>query len=209
MPLNRPNPARSARRARPRSSTSRIRTIRRACTCSGAAPYIDDIREPAGHAARRRRPGRQGARDGCAALDLAAVRAAPGVVAVLTAADIPGRNDIAPAFADEPLLADDEILFHGQAVFAVVAETRDAARRAARLGQDRHRGGEARAHRRRRAGDRRARAARLRLRPRRRRGARSPPRRAGSKASSRIGGQEHFYLEGQVVARHSRRRRAR
>ena len=31
------------------------------------------------------------------ALDLAPVRAAPGVVAVLTAADIPGKNDVAPA----------------------------------------------------------------------------------------------------------------
>ena len=68
-------------------------------------------------------------------LDLDAVRAAPGVVAVLTAADIPGKNDIAPAFADEPLFADKEILFHGQALFAVVARTRDQARRAARLAQ--------------------------------------------------------------------------
>ena len=66
-------------------------------------------------------------------LDLAAVRAAKGVVAVLTAADIPGKNDIAPAFADEPLFADKEILFHNQAIFAVVARTRDEARRAARL----------------------------------------------------------------------------
>ena len=61
------------------------------------------------------------------------MRAAPGVVAVLTAADIPGKNDVAPVFADEPLFADKEILFHGQALFAVVARTRDQARRAARL----------------------------------------------------------------------------
>ena len=68
------------------------------------------------------------------ALDLDAVRAAPGVVAVLTAADIPGKNDVAPAFADEPLFADKEILFHGQALFAVVAAhpRRGAPRRAAR-----------------------------------------------------------------------------
>ena len=73
-------------------------------------------------------------------LDLTAVRAAPGVVAVLTAADIPGKNDIAPVFADEPLFADDEVLFHGQALFAVVAAQprRGAPRRAAR--EDRHRG---------------------------------------------------------------------
>ena len=73
-------------------------------------------------------------------LDLSAVRAADGVVAVLTAADIPGKNDIAPVFADEPLFADKEILFHGQALFAVVGAhpRRGAPRRAAR--QDRHRG---------------------------------------------------------------------
>ena len=67
------------------------------------------------------------------ALDLERVRAAPGVVAVLAAVDIPGKNDIAPVFADEPLFADREVMFHGQALFAVVARTRDEARRAARL----------------------------------------------------------------------------
>ena len=66
-------------------------------------------------------------------LDLSTVRAAPGVVAVLTAADIPGKNDIAPVFADEPLFADDEVMFHGQPLFAVVARSRDEARRADRL----------------------------------------------------------------------------
>ncbi len=98
----------------------------------GSATYIDDIREPAGtlHIA-------VGVADKAAgtlrALDLTAVRAAPGVVAVLTAADIKGKNDIAPTFADEPLFADKTILFHNQALFAVVAENRDSARRAARL----------------------------------------------------------------------------
>jgi xanthine dehydrogenase large subunit len=65
-------------------------------------------------------------------LDLKAVRAAPGVVAILTAPDIPGKNDIAPVFADEPLFADEDVIFHGQALFAVVARTRDEARRATR-----------------------------------------------------------------------------
>jgi xanthine dehydrogenase large subunit len=99
---------------------------------SGAATYIDDIREPAGtlHIAIGVADKASGALRG---LDLAAVRAAKGVVKVLTAADIPGKNDIAPAFADEPLFADKEILFHHQAIFAVVAKTRDEARRAARL----------------------------------------------------------------------------
>jgi xanthine dehydrogenase large subunit len=99
---------------------------------SGAATYIDDIREPAGtlHIAIGLADKAAGSLRG---LDLDAVRAAKGVVAVLTAADIPGKNDIAPAFADEPLFADTEILFHNQAIFAVVARNRDQARRAARL----------------------------------------------------------------------------
>jgi xanthine dehydrogenase large subunit len=98
----------------------------------GSATYVDDIREPAGtlHVAVGMSPKARGKLTG---LDLGAVRAAPGIVAVLTAADIPGKNDIAPVFADEPLFADSEVMFHGQALFAVVAETRDQARRAAKL----------------------------------------------------------------------------
>ncbi len=101
----------------------------------GAANYVDDIREPEGtlHVAIGMADKARGA---LKALDLDAVRAAPGVVIVLTAADIPGKNDIAPVFADEPLFAHETIMFHGQALFAVVARTRDEARRAARLAED-------------------------------------------------------------------------
>ncbi|MCP8937697.1 xanthine dehydrogenase molybdopterin binding subunit [Alsobacter sp. SYSU M60028] len=100
----------------------------------GAAPYIDDLPEPEGtlHVVPGGAPV---ARGRIVALRLDEVRAAPGVVAVLTAADVPGRNDISPSHKDEPLFAADEVLFHGQPVFAVVATTRDAARRAARLGR--------------------------------------------------------------------------
>ena len=98
----------------------------------GAAHYVDDMLEPAGtvHLA----PGY--AAESCGritGIDLSAVEAAPGVVRVLTANDIPGVNDCSPAMGDDPILADSEIVFHGQVVFAVVAESRDAARRAARL----------------------------------------------------------------------------
>jgi xanthine dehydrogenase large subunit len=100
----------------------------------GAATYVDDTGEPAGtlHIAIGM------ADKACGklkSLRLEAVRGAPGVVAVLTAVDIPGKNDIAPVFADEPLFADQDqdVMFHGQALFAVVARTRDQARRAARL----------------------------------------------------------------------------
>lgn len=97
----------------------------------GTAQYIDDIREPDGtlHIAIGQSPK---ARGRLISLDLAAVRAQPGVVTVLTAADIPGKNDISPAFGDDPLFADSEIGFLGQALFAVVATSRDAARRAVR-----------------------------------------------------------------------------
>ena len=59
------------------------------------------------------------------------MRALPGVVAVLTAADIPGANDCGPIVHDDPILADGEVRYLGQPVFAVIATTRDAARRAA------------------------------------------------------------------------------
>nr|WP_043771569.1 xanthine dehydrogenase molybdopterin binding subunit [Roseivivax isoporae] len=100
---------------------------------TGRAAYTDDIAEPAGtlHAylgqsdvthARIR------------ALDLSAVRAAPGVVAVLTATDIPGANDVSPTGKhDDPVFPETLIEYHGQPLFAVVAETRDLARRAAAL----------------------------------------------------------------------------
>src|SRR5271157_5099380 len=99
----------------------------------GAANYVDDIGEPVGtlHIAIGMADKASGR---LKALGLDSVRAAPGVVAVLKAVDIPGRNDVAPVFADEPLFADREVMFHGQALFAVAARTRDEARRAARLG---------------------------------------------------------------------------
>ena len=100
----------------------------------GAAEYIDDITEPTGtlHVAVGGTPVARGT---IRRIDLAEVRAFPGVVAVITAADIPGKNDISPASADEPVFADAGILFHNQPVFAVIATTRDAARRAALRGK--------------------------------------------------------------------------
>jgi xanthine dehydrogenase large subunit len=101
---------------------------------SGAALYIDDIREPEGtlHVA----PGGATVAHGrLKTLDLDAVRTAPGVVRVLTSADIPGRNDCSPVRGDDPILAEKTIDFREQVLFAVVAETREAARRAVRLAQ--------------------------------------------------------------------------
>lgn len=101
----------------------------------GTAIYIDDMREPEGlvHVV----PGfaREGARGLIKTVDLDAVRRHPGVLAVLTVGDIPGKNECSPSIGGDPILADGKIMFHGQVVFAVVAETREAGRRAARLGK--------------------------------------------------------------------------
>ncbi len=100
---------------------------------TGKADYIDDMPEPAGllHAAMGMT---NRAHAKILSMDFSAVEGFPGVVAVLTAKDIPGANDISPAHLhDEPVLADGLVEFYGQPVFAVIAETREAARHAARL----------------------------------------------------------------------------
>jgi xanthine dehydrogenase large subunit len=68
-------------------------------------------------------------------IDLSAVAAAPGVLRVFTAADIPGENNYAPVLHDDPIFATGLVQFHGQPLFAVAADSHDAARRAARLAQ--------------------------------------------------------------------------
>jgi len=98
---------------------------------AGEAVYVDDIPEIAGtvHAALGLS---EKAHAKIRSIDLAAVRAAPGVVAVLTAADIPGENDCGPIVHDDPILADGLVQYVGQPIFVVVADSYDAARRAAR-----------------------------------------------------------------------------
>ncbi|MEM6490761.1 MAG: xanthine dehydrogenase molybdopterin binding subunit, partial [Pseudomonadota bacterium] len=99
---------------------------------AGAAQYVDDAPEPPG-ALHVQFGLSQTAHGRLKTLDLAAVRAAPGVVGVFTAADIVGKNDVSPVMGDDPMFAEDVVSYWGQALFAVAAETRDAARRAARL----------------------------------------------------------------------------
>lgn len=102
---------------------------------TGRAAYTDDLPEPAGtlHAALGLSPVAHGRLLG---IDLDRLRAQPGVVAVLTAADIPGANDCGPIVHDDPILADGTVHYLGQPVFAVIAETRQAARRAATLARE-------------------------------------------------------------------------
>ncbi|MHA7599797.1 xanthine dehydrogenase molybdopterin binding subunit [Alicycliphilus sp. T452] len=99
---------------------------------SGGATYTDDIPELAGtlHCALGLAPVAAGRLLG---MDLDTVRAMPGVVRVFTAEDIPGANDWGSIVHDDPILCDGEIRYLGQPVFAVVAQTREQARRAAVL----------------------------------------------------------------------------
>jgi xanthine dehydrogenase large subunit len=100
---------------------------------AGTAHYVDDLPEP-----RNLLHTWVGTSEVAHArvlnLDLSAVEQYPGVVRTLTAADIPGDNQISPMHnGDEPVLASDLVQFAGQPLFAVVAENRSAARRAAQL----------------------------------------------------------------------------
>ena len=99
---------------------------------NGSAIYIDDIAEPAdllhvqlglstrAHARIR-------------SMDLREVLAAPGVIGVYTASDIPGGNDVSPLRGDDPLFAHELVEYWGQSLFAVAANSRSAARAAAQL----------------------------------------------------------------------------
>ncbi|MDF1707052.1 MAG: xanthine dehydrogenase molybdopterin binding subunit [Paracoccaceae bacterium] len=101
---------------------------------TGQARYVDDIPVPADtlHLAFGLSSIARGRITG---MDLADVRAAPGVVMVLTAEDLPFANDVSPSAHDEPLLATGQVHYLGQPVFAVVADSHPAARQAARLGR--------------------------------------------------------------------------
>jgi len=165
---------------------------------AGAAAYADDLVEP------------QGLLHLCLGLsseaharlghvDLSAVRAAEGVALVLTASDIPGTNDISPTHRhDEPILAESEVEYIGQPIFVVAAATREQARQAARLAKI----------------DYEPLPAVLSFEEARQAGvmvtkpmtlARGDAAAALAKAPRRlkgqmtVGGQEHFYLEGQIA----------
>ena len=61
----------------------------------------------------------------------------PASPCVLVAADIAGENDVSPIHAnDDPVLADKEVMFFGQPLFAVAAETSNRQRGGAACGSD-------------------------------------------------------------------------
>lgn len=170
---------------------------------SGAALYADDLPEPPGMVHLSLGLSTV-ARGRILSADLSAVRSAPGVLHILTAEDVPGINDTGPVVHDEPAFAlsetgeSAEIMFHGQCLFAVVATSREAARLATRLARidydetapiltidDAIAAGSFLTEPYRMArGDARAAIDAAPLR---------------AKGRIEIGGQEHFYLEGQVA----------
>lgn len=60
-------------------------------------------------------------------LDVSKAKAIPGVVAVLTAEDIPGENSYLYWYSDQPLLVEDQVRYQGDAVAVVAAETEEIA----------------------------------------------------------------------------------
>ena len=56
----------------------------------------------------------------------------PGVVRIFTFKDIPGENQIGGIISDETLLAEDEVMFQGEPIAVVVAESEYIAREARR-----------------------------------------------------------------------------
>ncbi len=164
---------------------------------SGEAKYADDIPLPANtlHGAfgtSEIAHGRIGT------MDLSAVAAAPGVAAVYTARDIPGENNCAPVGHDDPILADGLVEYAGQAMFLVVADSHDAARRAARKARLDYEKLPAI------LGIREAIAAASFVAPTRTLVRGEPMERLAAapnrlRGTLELGGQDHFYLEGQVA----------
>ena len=95
---------------------------------TGKAYYTDDIPEPPGtlfgaigwskkaHAIIKK-------------INLDKVFKSEGVVAVVTADDIPGRNDVGPVYDGDPIFPK-KVEYYGQPLFAVAAETTEFARKA-------------------------------------------------------------------------------
>jgi xanthine dehydrogenase large subunit len=164
---------------------------------TGEARYVDDLPEPRDllHAFVRLS---ERAHARVTRLDVGAVATSPGVAAVMTARDLPAANDIGPVLPGDKVFADGLVEYWGQSLFAVAADSIDLAREAAFRATIEYEDlpailtiDEALAHESfvlpTKVMRRGASAAAL---------ARAPHRLAGRLA---IGGQEHFYLEGQVA----------
>ena len=98
---------------------------------SGQAQYADDIPLPANalHGAFGLSVMAHGR---LCELDLAPVREMPGVIAVVAAADVPGDNNYGGAQHDDPIFAEGLVQYAGQPLFGVAATSCTLARKAAR-----------------------------------------------------------------------------
>ncbi len=96
---------------------------------TGEAVYVDDMPHPLGLLHAMIWPSRW-ARARIERIEKRSALTVPGVHAVLTADDIPGKNNVGPVFHDEPVLAAGEVWCKGQPVAVVIAETREACREA-------------------------------------------------------------------------------
>ncbi|MCK5117228.1 MAG: molybdopterin-dependent oxidoreductase [Candidatus Aegiribacteria sp.] len=98
----------------------------------GTSLFVDDFKLPADllHAAVLVSPVSHGVIE---KLETAEALEMPGVETVFTAEDIPGKNQIGSINKDELLLADKELLFIGQPVAVVLADTPEKARAAVKM----------------------------------------------------------------------------
>ncbi len=99
---------------------------------TGTALYVDDMPETRDqlHVATGQSTFAHGR---LVSLDLSSVRRAPGVVDVITFADIPGSGDVSPVHHGDLLLADGEVNYVGQPLFAVAATSQRLAKQACAL----------------------------------------------------------------------------
>ena len=95
---------------------------------TGAARYADDLKLPRMAFCRLLRATRPHAR--IVSIDTSAARALPGVLAVITGADLPIRYGVLPVGQDEQALCSDKVRYVGDAVAAVGAVDEETADRA-------------------------------------------------------------------------------
>ncbi|MBX2870302.1 MAG: xanthine dehydrogenase molybdopterin binding subunit [Acidiferrobacterales bacterium] len=99
---------------------------------TGEATYVEDMPKLVGQ--RYACVGRSSIASGkIISMDLQPVLEAQGVIDVISASDIPGGIDIGPVFPGDPLLTDSLVEYVGQPIFAVLATSHERARKAVTL----------------------------------------------------------------------------
>ena len=164
---------------------------------TGKALYVDDIDLAVGqlHVALGQASISHGR---ILSMNLDAVRSSAGVVDVMTYSDLPFETDIGPVFKGDPLLVDERVEFQGQPVFAVAAKTHREARQAVLKAEIEYAEETPQLS----LSDSIAQEFYVRPPHRMKRGASADVLQESThrlQGEIHIGGQEHFYLEGQVA----------